>query len=146
MLRSVPAALGIILLFALTGCTKRPPEFSANDQVPAEQRTAPEGVQSGGQAPPATAAGVWVVEGADLAFDQAPQTLPAGRVTITLDNKSGQPHNVAFDGVQGGQPIVDTQGRDSDTGTVTLKAGTYTFFCTVPGHRPAGMEGKLTVQ
>jgi uncharacterized cupredoxin-like copper-binding protein len=29
---------------------------------------------------------------------------------------------------------------------VELKAGTYKFFCTVPGHRQAGMEGTLTVQ
>jgi uncharacterized cupredoxin-like copper-binding protein len=29
--------------------------------------------------------------------------------------------------------------------TMTLAAGTYTFYCSVPGHRQAGMQGTLTV-
>jgi uncharacterized cupredoxin-like copper-binding protein len=34
----------------------------------------------------------------------------------------------------------------SRTLSLTLKPGTYKFYCTVPGHRAAGMEGTLTVQ
>ena len=41
-------------------------------------------------------------------------------------------------------PVVS--GGDSSDIKVTLKKGTYTFFCSVPGHREAGMEGKITVK
>ena len=30
--------------------------------------------------------------------------------------------------------------------SATLKAGTYTYYCSVPGHRQAGMQGTLTVK
>ena len=35
---------------------------------------------------------------------------------------------------------------DTETLTLNLPAGTYTFYCNVPGHRAAGMEGTLTVE
>jgi uncharacterized cupredoxin-like copper-binding protein len=34
----------------------------------------------------------------------------------------------------------------SKTLAVTLKPGTYKFYCSVPGHRQAGMEGTLEVK
>jgi uncharacterized cupredoxin-like copper-binding protein len=40
-------------------------------------------------------------------------------------------------------PTVIGGGRS--TVTATLKAGTYTFYCSVPGHEQAGMRGTLTV-
>ena len=38
--------------------------------------------------------------------------------------------------------------QDGGTSTIdiaNLKAGTYTFYCSVPGHEAAGMKGTLTV-
>jgi len=80
-----------------------------------------------------------------LAFDTKQLSAKAGKVTIDFSNSSPIEHDVAI--AQGsaiaGQTPVFSGG--SKTLTVTLKPGTYTFFCTVPGHRQAGMEGTLTV-
>ncbi|MGH8884690.1 MAG: plastocyanin/azurin family copper-binding protein [Egibacteraceae bacterium] len=147
MARTLLVLLALVTALALAGCSKEQPEFTANDQVPAEQRTgeAPAGGVGGGQQA-GTLAGVWVVQGAALKFDQAPTTLPAGKVTIELQNMSGLPHDVVFEGVQGSKPVVETEGKGSRTGTVELTPGTYTYYCNVPGHRGAGMEGTVTVQ
>jgi plastocyanin len=142
MPRSAVAIVGVLVVLALAGCTKQEPEFTANDQVPAEQRTA-ESEAGGEPAAPAPDA-VFVVEGSELQFDQAPTTLPAGEVTIALDNRSGLPHDVTFEGGPG--TVVEAAGQSTDTGTATLEAGTVTYFCSVPGHRQSGMEGTITVQ
>jgi plastocyanin len=80
-----------------------------------------------------------------LAFDTKQLSAKAGKVTIDFSNSSPIEHDVAI--AQGstiaGQTPIFTGG--SKTLTVTLKPGSYTFFCTVPGHRQAGMEGTLTV-
>jgi plastocyanin len=71
---------------------------------------------------------------------------PAGRLTINSVNESTVPHDIALEG--GG---VDEKGETvSNGGTstidVNLRPGDYTFFCSVDGHRAAGMEGTLTVK
>jgi uncharacterized cupredoxin-like copper-binding protein len=71
---------------------------------------------------------------------------PAGSLTVDMKNVAGTPHNIS---VQGGGvnevgPIV--QGGKTSEIKVTLKAGKYTFLCTVPGHAQAGMKGTLTVK
>ena len=85
--------------------------------------------------------------GGDLAFVQKSLTAKAGKNTIEFTNDSSVPHDVKIE--EGGKEIGGTEvvsGGKADA-TVQLDAGEpYTFFCSVPGHRQAGMEGKLTVK
>ncbi len=85
------------------------------------------------------------VDAANYSFKPDKPTAPAGIVTIRMKNVSGNPHTLAISGVDGFELSV-SGGGNTDAGKVDLKPGTYTFYCTVPGHRSAGMEGKLTVK
>jgi plastocyanin len=81
-----------------------------------------------------------------LAFNTTKLTAQAGKVTIDFKNPSPIPHNVVIEQngkeLSGFEPIAE--GEESET--AELKPGTYTFYCSVPGHREAGMEGTLTVK
>jgi len=89
-----------------------------------------------------------------LAYTTNKATATPGAVTITMANMSGVSHNVAVEAGSGGaNPTTGsvlgassfiTKGATSVT--VTLKPGTYTYFCEAPGHRAAGMFGTLTVK
>jgi plastocyanin len=79
-----------------------------------------------------------------LAFDQTSLEASAGTVTIELTNDSSVPHNVAVEG-EGVDEESDTVTGESTSLTVDLESGTYTFYCSVPGHREGGMEGTLNV-
>jgi plastocyanin len=73
-------------------------------------------------------------------------TATPGKVTVRMVNKSSVPHDIAIKGtgVSAVGPVV-TNGGVSTVKT-SLKAGTYTFYCTVDGHEAAGMKGTLTVK
>lgn len=82
-----------------------------------------------------------------LAFTTTEATAKAGKVTIDFTNPQALPHDVKIES-SGGKEIggTETVSEGSDSATVNLKPGTYTFYCSVPGHREAGMEGTLTVK
>ncbi len=85
--------------------------------------------------------------GSTLAYDQKDVTAKAGSVTINFDNKEALQHDVAVADSSGkvlGQ--TDLVSSSTANATVDLQPGTYTFYCTVPGHKEAGMEGTLTVK
>lgn len=96
-------------------------------------------------AAPASGALELGVKGNELAFDKQELTATAGKVTIVLTNASPIPHDIAIKGggVKAGGPTVTSGGRS--TVEATLQPGTYTFYCTLPGHEAAGMRGTLTV-
>lgn len=81
-----------------------------------------------------------------LQFDQAPEQTSAGRHAVDLVVEGSINHNVVFAGVADDLPVVEADGGQTTSGSVELQPGTYTYYCSVPGHRSARMEGTLTVE
>jgi plastocyanin len=83
----------------------------------------------------------------NLAYTTKTATAKAGEVTVDFNNPQSTEHDVAIESSSGevvGETELVAEGKSSTV--VNLKPGKYTFFCTVPGHREAGMEGTLTVK
>ena len=78
-----------------------------------------------------------------LAFTTTRASAPPGKLTVEMPNKSGTPHDIVIDGKGKGQVV---QNGGVSKFTATFAAGSYTYYCSVPGHRQAGMQGKLTVK
>jgi uncharacterized cupredoxin-like copper-binding protein len=82
-----------------------------------------------------------------LKYDTSSLTAKAGSVTINFTNAAPLAHNVNIESASGGVVgATPTFQGGSKSLSVNLKPGKYKFFCSVPGHRAAGMEGSLTVQ
>jgi plastocyanin len=79
-----------------------------------------------------------------LKFTTTTLKAKSGTVTFDFTNKASIPHAFAIKG-NGVNAKGKTVTGGSDTLTVKLKPGTYTFYCPVPGHEAAGMKGTLTV-
>jgi uncharacterized cupredoxin-like copper-binding protein len=84
--------------------------------------------------------------GGALAYTFGSAQSGAGQVEIDSPNKSSIDHDIAVEGngVSEAGEVVKNGGVSKIS--VSLKPGEYTFFCSVPGHRQGGMEGKLTVK
>jgi plastocyanin len=86
-------------------------------------------------------------EGSSLEFEQKAVTAKAGSDTLEFDNPQSLSHDVKIEDSNGNE-VGGTEliSGGTTTASVDLKPGTYTFYCSVPGHREAGMEGTLTVK
>ena len=104
-----------------------------------------EGSSKAGSGPAASTTLQLAADPSQLAFDKTELSAKAGMVTIDFDNPSPIPHNVVIE--EGGKELAgfDPIAEGEEEVSAKLEAGTYTFFCSVPGHREAGMEGTLTV-
>jgi uncharacterized cupredoxin-like copper-binding protein len=82
-----------------------------------------------------------------LAYTAKSASTEGGEVTVDFKNPQPVGHDVAIES-SGGEVVGETElvTEGSSSAVVNLKPGKYTFFCTVPGHREAGMEGTLTVK
>jgi plastocyanin len=85
------------------------------------------------------------VEAGNFYFKPAKISAKPGIATIELTAKNGI-HDFVFDGAYSGFSLEADGGGGTQSKKIDLKPGTYTFYCSIAGHRAAGMEGTLTVK
>jgi uncharacterized cupredoxin-like copper-binding protein len=84
------------------------------------------------------------VTAVDIAFEQETLELPADTdVTIVLTNEGFLQHDLVIEDTDYKTELLDN-GESAEL-VVNLPAGEYTYYCSVAGHREAGMTGTLTV-
>ena len=80
----------------------------------------------------------------EMFFEPTQLTAQTGTVEITLVNEGATRHDLVIEELGDLEVVPLVDAGDTVSGSVALEAGTYTFYCSVPGHRGAGMEGTLT--
>jgi plastocyanin len=144
------SAAGILVgVLAVAGCgsSSSNSSSSATTAAPAATATTPTTTAPG----PATSGSTQALalaanpEG-QLKYSTTSLTAKAGSVAIAFANSSPVGHNMTIESSSGATVgATPTFQGGVKTLKLNLKPGTYKFFCSVPGHRQAGMEGTLTV-
>lgn len=130
----------------LGACQTVPGEFKQ-----AEALACPSGSDCYDEPRPDGPGGSLTVEAGEFFFEIREQELVEGDIQVTLENGGGAQHDFTIDEAFGDVRSVPPGNQtapagETAEGTLSLFAGTYTFYCSVPGHRQAGMEGTLTVE
>jgi hypothetical protein len=110
-----------LALFGLAACGDDDDDDGGDETTAAETTTTDTAAGGGG-----AGGAVAITTSEGISYDESSAEAPAGSVTVTYDNKA------------------DITGSTAET-SVYHAPGTYTFYCSVPGHRDQGMEGTLTV-
>ena len=150
--RLVIAISAVLVVFATTMAVvtaKTPPGVHPYDTGVITNGVAPT-VTPVGTPPPAATKGPLQLAAnpqGQLAYNTTALVAASSNVTIDFANKSPLPHNVTIANASGKVlGATPTFAGGSKTLTLKLPPGTYTFYCSVPGHEAAGMKGTLTVQ
>lgn len=136
MRRALAGACALLALF-LSGC---------GGGGPTEQRTGQgeHGGNHGGDSAVVEGARVVDVMASSFAFDPHEIVIGAGEgVTIAMTSTDTF-HDLAVEGVA--FHVAAQPGSPAEGGLRIAEPGTYTGYCTVPGHRAAGMEMTIVVQ
>ncbi|HEU4706849.1 MAG TPA: plastocyanin/azurin family copper-binding protein [Solirubrobacterales bacterium] len=101
----------------------------------------------GGSAGSASSVDIEANPEGNLEFVEKSATAKAGKDTLNFTNESPVPHDVKIEN-EAGEEIGGTEpiAEGSESAEIELEPGTYTYYCSIPGHRQAGMEGTLTVK
>ncbi len=107
--------------------------------------TACGGDDGGSSGPVDTSDGTLQIEASDLAFGSQQVSASSGAIEVQLDNVGAVVHDFTVEEA-GDEIVVEAGPGETATGSIELEPGTYTFYCSIPGHREAGMEGTLEVE
>lgn len=143
--RIPPRALGAALALGLIGLVGAGAVASAAGVREVEH--AEEGGEAAGEEPIASPdlpeGEVFVAQ--DILYAEAPETVPTGDLTFVLENQGQIEHNIVMEEL-GDELVVEAAAGAVETGDITLEAGDYVYYCSIAGHREAGMEGTLTAE
>jgi plastocyanin len=145
------ASFTALALAACGGSSSSSSSSATSSSAPASSSSTSTAAPSSSSASAGGGGGGTITQAADpggqLKFTKSSLTAKAGSVTINFTNDASLPHNLTIQQGSSGPTVgatpTFTGGQKSLV--VKLKAGTYTFYCSVPGHRQAGMQGTLTV-
>ncbi|MCO5316680.1 MAG: plastocyanin/azurin family copper-binding protein [Solirubrobacterales bacterium] len=136
----VPLAVGA-LFFAGCGGDDSSDDNSSSDTATTQSQPADNSMGSG------QVLNLAADPSGQLAYDKTELSAKAGKVTLDFTNESPIGHNVVIEDSSGKEiASTDTITGQSPTAEFKIKSGTYTFYCSIPGHEQAGMKGTLTVQ
>lgn len=141
-------ALAALTLVACGGSDSSSDTTSSSAETTAESTGGGSEGSGGGASSGGSVVKIEAAEGTDLAYTTDAATAKAGQVSVEFTNPQSLSHDVAVED-SSGEEVGGTELVASGKTVATigdLKPGKYTFFCTVPGHREAGMEGTLTVE
>ena len=146
MKRTILAAL----LLTVAGCSQTggtsAPAPAASSSAPAASAAASSDSASTAPASSASAEGTAVTV-KDFKIDPVDIKASAGTVTLAVSNAGPTIHNVAIRDASGKvlATTKDLKAGESETITAELAAGSYTTFCSLPGHESLGTKGTLVV-
>jgi plastocyanin len=139
------AVVGTTMAFAIVKSNDE--QKSRNEKLAKEEQEAAGTTTAAAGGAPATTLSVSSPADGGLSYSPNGLTAKPGNVDITYDNPSQVPHSIAVATANGnvlGQVQPFTDGKQT-VDLTNLAPGKYVFYCTVPGHREAGMQGNLTV-
>jgi plastocyanin len=131
--------------FTVSGIGVAAAAVGARAVMAQDSPSTPEGTPGATPGASPSASGVIEVHAVDIAFEPVELTIPADTdVDIKITNMGLLQHDFFIEDTDYESDMLDPE--DTQTMTVKLAAGEYTYYCSVPGHREAGMEGTLTVE
>ena len=97
---------------------------------------------------PSQPAGSTKVSLSEFKFDPSSLTVPHGKVVFWLVNSGNVSHDLGIRDSSGNRVAISeliSAGDSIEFDVNDLAAGTYTIYCSQPGHEASGMKGTLTV-